>query len=321
MPVFKNLNNLSSYENQYANLSKIIMTSGTEELNERTKLKTKRIPMQQFSVVNTPILLGKTVYWKSAIEEILWIMQKGSNNIHDLRPHIWDEWADEDGSIGKAYGYQISTYKQVEKLLDDLSKNPSSRRGVLNLWNVADLDEMNLVPCCYSSVWNITDGRLNCMLTQRSGDIGLGVPFNTLQYYALLKMFAAHLHVNTGILMHCIADAHIYENQYEGMNRYINNAIILNELIDDPNNIPKFDEEKFVDRSLNDLHLKISSEEEYNSIIDEATKISGNYDQDDIIYPELILNTEKDNFWDFTIDDFSMLNYHPMNPIKFDVAI
>lgn len=315
------LENLSSYEAQYAQLSENIMLHGTEEFNERTNLKTKRLPMQVFTVRSTPILLAKTVYWKSAIEEILWIMQKGSNNIHDLRPHIWDEWADKDGSIGKAYGYQISKYDQVKKLLENLSEDHSSRRGVLNLWNVADLDEMNLVPCCYSSVWNIADGRLNCMLVQRSGDIGLGVPFNTFQYWALLMMFAAHLHVKEGTLMHCIADAHIYENQYEGMDRYINNAHVLNELVNIPHDIPPYNEKNFLDRNSNQLHLKLSSEEEYNSIIAEAAKISGNYDGPDVIYPQLIINNPKDNFWDFTIDDFTMINYHPMNPIRFEVAV
>ena len=315
------LENLSSYEAQYAELSQNIMLHGTEEFNERTNLKTKRLPMQTFTVRSTPILLAKTVYWKSAIEEILWIMQKGSNNIHDLRPHIWDEWADKDGSIGKAYGYQISKYEQVKNLLNNLSEDHSSRRGVLNLWNVADLNEMNLVPCCYSSVWNIADGRLNCMLVQRSGDIGLGVPFNTFQYWAILMMFAAHLHVKEGTLMHCIADAHIYENQYEGMDRYINNANILNELVNIPHDIPPYNEKYFLDRNLNQLHLKLSSEEEYNSIIAEAAKISGNYDGPDVIYPQLVIKNPKDNFWDFTIDDFAMLNYHPMNPIRFEVAV
>ena len=313
--------NLSSYEIQYARLSENIMIRGYEEFNERTNLKTRRLPMQTLTVHSTPILLGKTVYWKSAIEEILWIMQKGSNNIHDLRPHIWDEWADKDGSIGKAYGYQISKYEQVKTLLDNLSKDHSSRRGVLNLWNVADLNEMNLVPCCYSSVWNISGDRLHCMLVQRSGDIGLGVPFNTFQYWALLKMFAAHLHVKEGNLMHCIADAHIYENQYDGMDRYINNAIILNKMINDPNSIPAYDEKSFAYRSLNNMQLKLSSEEEYNSIIEEASKIYDNYNDPYVVYPELIINNPKDNFWDFTIDDFSMINYHPMKPIKFEVAV
>jgi len=214
----------NAYEKQYMDILKDIRDNGFEQKNERTGVATRRIPHAVICVdlqKEFPILKKKQVFWKSAIEEILWTMQKQSNNIKDLRPHIWDQWADENGSIGKAYGYQVKMFKQVDYVLDRLAKDSSDRRAVIDLWNAHDLAEMNLVPCCYTSVWNIINGKLNCLLTQRSADFPVGVPFNTTQYAALTHLFARHLGVVPGQLTHVMADAHIYVNQLDGVNEMI----------------------------------------------------------------------------------------------------
>lgn len=323
--------NSFSYENQYAGYVDRILYFGYEQYHERTKLKTKRIPHAYFEVneriwSSTPILQCKELKWKSAIEEILWIMQKGSNNIHDLRPHIWDEWADKDGSIGKAYGYQISEYKQVEKALDRLKKDPSDRRAVINLWNPADLDQMNLVPCVFASVWTIVNGKLYGMITQRSADFALGVPFNTFQYYALLLMFSKHLNVKPGGLLHTMADAHIYENHYEGMKTYLNRFNMVRccytergELKDNPTILNCYYHDVFKDPEKNIFSIHIEDE---TTFLEMQKMVNEFVNQNPTLeVPELRLETDKTNFWDFTIDDFVLDNYIHFPTIKFDVAV
>lgn len=226
------LNGFSSYEHQYMDALKKIYEEGySDGVNERTGHETKRLPGVVFTVdveKEFPILKSKKVYWKSAIEEILWIMQKQSNSIKDLRPHIWDSWADEDGRINSCYGYQVDRpvivklngerryYEtQVHYVLDYLKENPQGRWAMITLWNPSELYKMNLCPCCHTSTWNLDGGRLNCVLDQRSGDMPVGVPFNTTQYAALMHMFARHLGVKPGVLTHVIADAHIYDNQMD----------------------------------------------------------------------------------------------------------
>lgn len=232
---------LESYEKQYLSILSNIYFNGFEDgTNERTGVATKRLPNQIIKVdlkEEFPILKSKTVMWKSAIEEILWIMRDRSNNIKDLRPHIWDEWADKNGSIGKAYGYQVNNPvrikvkgeireypSQVHYVLGRLKEDPSDRRCIITIWNTRDLEEMNLVPCCHTSTWNLDGGRLNCLLDQRSGDFPVGVPFNTTQYAALTYFFARHLGVEPGILLHVIADAHIYDRQMLGVSEQLGNA-------------------------------------------------------------------------------------------------
>jgi thymidylate synthase len=218
---------MTEYERQYMQIAKEIRNEGIVEINKRTGIGTGRIPHAVMTLdlqEDVPLLQGKTVAWKTAVREILWIMQKASNNINDLKGHVWDEWADEDGSIGKAYGYQIAKYDQVRNVLDRLSKDPSDRRAVIDMWQCKDIPEMNLTPCCYSSIYSVIDGKLNCMLIQRSGDWMLGVPFNTFQYAILTMMFARHLGLKPGILTHCIADAHIYTTHAEGLDEYLFNC-------------------------------------------------------------------------------------------------
>ena len=149
----------------------------------------------------------------------MWIWQKKSNNIHDLKSHIWDQWADKDGSIGKAYGYQLGVkhkYKegemdQVDRVLYDLKNNPYSRCIMTNIYVHQDLHEMALYPCAYSVTFNVTGDRLNAILNQRSQDILAAGNWNVVQYAALVMMIAQVSGLKPGILMHVIADAHIYD--------------------------------------------------------------------------------------------------------------
>ena len=182
--------------------------------------------IKKFGVVNRynlqeefPALTLRPTAIKSAVDEILWIWQKKSNNIHDLHSHIWDSWADENGSIGKAYGYQLGVkhqYKegmmdQVDRVIYDLKNNPYSRRIMTNIYVHQDLHEMNLYPCAYSMTFNVTGNRLNAILNQRSQDILAANNWNVVQYAALVYMMAQVCDMEPGELVHVIADAHIYD--------------------------------------------------------------------------------------------------------------
>ena len=239
---------ISDYEKQYMKALIDIYKYGFEDgINERTRHSTKRLPGIVFRVdvgKEFPILKTKFVAGKTALREILWIWQQQSSNIHDLNASIWDEWADKNGSIGKAYGAQIkkpvniysdivkrqgfrSYENQAKYVLEYLREYPNGRWAVATLWNPSELSQMALVPCCHTSTWNLDGGRLNCVLDQRSGDMPYGVPFNTTQYAELMCLFARDLGVEPGILTHVIADAHIYDNQMEGVEKQIENYQML----------------------------------------------------------------------------------------------
>ncbi len=182
--------------------------------------------IKKFGIVNRydlreefPILTLRRTYWKTAVDELLWIWQKKSNNIHDLGAKIWDQWADETGSIGKAYGYQLSIkhqypegeMDQVDRVLYDLRHNPASRRILTNIYNFADLHEMHLYPCAYSMTFNVSGNVLNAILNQRSQDMLAANNWNVVQYAVLVHMFAQVSGLVPGELVHVIADAHIYD--------------------------------------------------------------------------------------------------------------
>ena len=186
--------------------------------------------MKKFGIVNTydlqeelPILTIRRTAFKSCLDELLWIWQKKSNNIHDLKSHIWDSWADENGSIGKAYGYQLAKksiypegeFDQVDRVLYDLKHNPQSRRIMTNIYNFEDLHEMNLYPCAYSMTFNVTGDTLNGILNQRSNDMLTANNWNVLQYALLIMMFAQVSGLKPGKLIHVIADAHIYDRHVD----------------------------------------------------------------------------------------------------------
>ncbi|MET0017294.1 thymidylate synthase [Oscillibacter sp.] len=182
--------------------------------------------IKKFGIVNRydlsaefPILTLRRTYWKTAVDELLWIWQKKSNNVRDLNAKIWDQWADETGSIGKAYGYQLGVkhqypegeFDQVDRVLYDLKHNPASRRILTNIYNFQDLHEMHLYPCAYSMTFNVSDRTLNAILNQRSQDMLAANNWNVVQYAALVHMLAQVSGLKAGELVHVIADAHIYD--------------------------------------------------------------------------------------------------------------
>lgn len=186
--------------------------------------------IKKFGIVNRydlqeelPILTIRRTAFKSCLDELLWIWQKKSNNVHDLHSHIWDSWADETGSIGKAYGYQLAKksiypegeFDQVDRVLFDLKNNPHSRRIMTNIYNFGDLHEMHLYPCAYSMTFNVSGDKLNGILNQRSNDMLTANNWNVLQYSLLLMMFAQVSGLKPGILLHVISDAHIYDRHVD----------------------------------------------------------------------------------------------------------
>ena len=251
---------------------KDIMENGfsDEHLNVRPLWEdgTPAHTIKKFGIVNVydlqeelPILTIRRTAFKSCLDEILWIWQKKSNNIHDLKSHIWDSWADENGSIGKAYGYQLGKkaiypegeFDQVDRVLYDLKHNPQSRRIMTNIYNFEDLHEMNLYPCAYSMTFNVTGDTLNGILNQRSNDMLTANNWNVLQYSLLLMMFAQVSGLKAGKLIHVIADAHIYDRHVE----------LVKEVIAKPQHKA----------------------------------------------PKLKINPNVKNFYDFTLDDFELIDY------------
>ena len=186
--------------------------------------------VKKFGIVNRynlqeafPLLTIRRTAFKSCLDEILWIWQKKSNNVRDLNSKIWDQWTDENGSIGKAYGYQLGVkhkykegeFDQVDRVLYDLKHNPASRRIMTNIYTFADLHEMNLYPCAYSMTFNVSGNTLNAILNQRSADMLTANNWNVAQYAALLMMIAQVSGLKAGELVHVIADAHVYDRHID----------------------------------------------------------------------------------------------------------
>lgn len=269
-----------SYADQlFINMCKDIIENGVSTEGEKVRPKwedgTFAYTIKRFGVVNRydlskefPAITLRKTYIKSAIDELLWIWQKKSNNVNDLKSHIWDSWADEDGSIGKAYGYQMGVkhkYKegemdQVDRVIYDLKNNPYSRRIMTNIYVHQDLHEMNLYPCAYSMTFNVTGNRLNAILNQRSQDILTANNWNVVQYAVLVHMLAQVSGLVPGELVHVIADAHIY-----------------------------------------DRHIPIVKE-----LITRTTYPA----------PKFSMNPEIKNFYDFTLDDFTIEDYQTGEQIK-----
>ena len=167
---------MSIADKQYLSIVEHILDHGYYADN-RTGVPAYKLPhqMMQFDLSEEfPILTTKFVAFKTAVKELLWIWQLQSNDVRELQKmncHVWDEWMREDGTIGKAYGYQIRKFKQVDTLIRQLKEEPQNRRMIVSLWNMEDLEDMALQPCAFQTLWDVTDGRLNCMLIQRSGDM------------------------------------------------------------------------------------------------------------------------------------------------------
>ncbi len=225
---------MSAADELFINMCRDIIENGYSTEGEKVRPKwedgTYAYTLKRFGIVNRydlakefPALTLRKTYIKSAVDEMLWIWQKKSNNVHDLHSHIWDAWADENGSIGKAYGYQMGVkhqypeglMDQVDRVIYDLKNNPYSRRIITNLYVHQDLHEMNLYPCAYSMTFNVTDGRLNGILNQRSQDVLAANNWNVVQYSVLIYMLAQVCDLKPGELVHVIADAHIYDRHIE----------------------------------------------------------------------------------------------------------
>lgn len=227
---------MSIADDIFISMCKDILWNGTSTEGEKVRPKwedgTPAYTIKKFGVVNRydlskefPLLTLRRTAIKSATDELLWIWQKKSNHIQDLKSHIWDSWADENGSIGKAYGYQLGVkhkYKegmmdQVDRVIYDLKNNPFSRRIMTNLYVHQDLSEMNLYPCAYSVTFNVTQKKgedrltLNAILNQRSQDVLAANNWNVVQYAVLVHMLAQVCSMQVGELVHVIADAHIYD--------------------------------------------------------------------------------------------------------------
>lgn len=203
--------------------------------------------IKKFGIINRydlrkefPIMTIRRTYYKSAVDEMLWIWQKKSNNVKELNSHVWDSWAYENGTIGKAYGYQLGIkhrykegfFDQVDRVLYDLKNNPQSRRIITNIYNHADLFEMALYPCAYSVTFNVVGNTLNAILNQRSQDMLTANNWNVVQYAVLLCMMAQVSGLVAGELVHVISDAHIYDRHIP----------IVKEIIENPQyNAPQFE--------------------------------------------------------------------------------
>ena len=194
--------------------------------------------VKKFGIINRydlakefPIITLRKTNFKAAVDELLWIWQKKSNNVHDLNSHIWDSWADETGSIGKAYGYQLGVkhiykegeFDQVDRALYDLKHDPASRRIMTNIYTFADLHEMNLYPCAYSMTFNVSGKKLNAILNQRSQDTLTANNWNVVQYAALVYMMAQVSGLEVGEFVHVIADAHIYDRHIPIVEKILQN--------------------------------------------------------------------------------------------------
>ena len=227
---------MSRADDLFIAMCKDVLENGTSTEGEKIRPHwpdgTSAYTVKKFGVINRynlreefPLLTLRPTALKSATDEMLWIWQKKSNNIHDLSSHIWDEWADENGSIGKAYGYQLSVkheykegmFDQVDRVIYDLKHTPFSRRILTNIYVHQDLHEMALYPCAYSMTFNVTQRpgdeklTLNAILNQRSQDILAATNWNVVQYSVLVHMLAQVCDMIPGELVHVIADAHIYD--------------------------------------------------------------------------------------------------------------
>ncbi|MDR0751780.1 MAG: thymidylate synthase [Christensenellaceae bacterium] len=205
-----------------------------------------------------PIITVRKIQYKKAIDELLWIWSKKSNKIADLNSHIWDAWADENGTIGKAYGYQLNVkhkysegmFDQVDRVLYDLKNNPQSRRILTNIFVHSDLNEMALYPCAYSLTFNVAGDVLNMVLNQRSQDMIVANNWNVVQYAVLQHMMAQVSGFKVGEFVHIIADAHIYDRHFP-----IAKEIIKNPIYDAPLLRLNPDIKNFYDFTVDDVEI------------------------------------------------------------------
>ena len=257
---------MSKFDKEYLKLCKKILTEGVEVEN-RTGTNSIKIPSYNFHFdlsEEFPMLTTKQVFYKNAITEMLWIYQAQSNDVRWLQErnnHIWDEWEiDDDGlwkatqnvldengnlvkkdiikdfgkewahTIGTAYGWIVKRYGHIDNLINKIKNNPTDRRMIMSLWQDEFLDTTVLPSCVWCSEWDVTDGKVNMMVHQRSCDVPLGLPFNVTQYAVLLSMIAQCTDLKPGTIDWSIKDAHIYVNQVEGIKEQIERGDTLEDL-------------------------------------------------------------------------------------------
>lgn len=212
---------MTAFDEQYRDLVFRVITDG-QKVMDRTGVGTRKLFGQEmrFDVGKEfPAPTIKKLFFETAKREMFWIYQDQSNDVQLLRDkygvNVWNEWELSDGTIGHAYGWIVRKHKQIDKLIEGLKTNPHERRHVMSLWDIEELPNMSLQPCAFQTIWSVTGQTLNCQLIQRSGDLGLGVPFNTAQYAVLMHMIAHVTGLYVGELWHTITDAHVYENHVE----------------------------------------------------------------------------------------------------------
>lgn len=283
---------MTKWDKQYIELCEEILNT-SNWIDNRTGVRTKKIPFKSFSFdlkEELPILTTKSVAFKSAILEMLWFYQAQSNDVRWLQEHgvkIWNEWQiDSEGiyqdrqfdkkyayTIGTAYGYVVKKYQLMDKLINTLKTNNADRRMVMSLWDESLLKTAILPSCVWNSMWDVTNNKLNCVVTCRSNDVPLGMPFNILQYSVLVHLLAQVCNLEVGNLYYNAKDLHIYENQVEGIEEQI---------------------------------------KRYK-------------ENDDIKAPELYINPDIKDFYDFDnsseLKDIKLKNYKNLGRIKMDVSI
>lgn len=335
---------MTKWDKDYLELCKKILKDGIEVEN-RTGINTIKIPSHNFHFdleQEFPILQTKQLFFKNAITEILWIYQQQSNDVrwlHERGNHVWDEWmVDSDGvyrtykngneekiltserefgeefayTIGTAYGWIVDKYKLTDKLLDAIKNNPNDRRLIISLWQNEWLNTAVLPSCVWSSEWDVTDGKLNAWVHQRSCDVPLGLPFNVTQYAVLLSMLAQVSGLKPGKLYWSIKDAHIYVNQIDGIKEQIINEECLSKI----------------------ESIKLTKEEllEWKSELELKKETDSNYEKKlraiDILLqenkPYLWINPEIKDFYKFDnskeLKDIKVKEYKHMGKIKFPIA-
>lgn len=337
---------MNKWDKDYLELCKRILTEGVEVEN-RTGINTIKVPSHNFHFdleKEFPILQTKQLFFKNAITEILWIYQAQSNDVrwlHERNNHVWDEWMvdpdgiyrtytkDENGNkiiksekefgleyantIGTAYGWIVKNYKLIDKLLWALKNNPTDRRLIMSLWQDIHLDTAVLPSCVWSSEWDVTNGKLNAWVHQRSCDVPLGLPFNVTQYATLLKLIANVTGLEAGTLDWSIKDAHIYVNQIDGIKEQIENEDILKDISD-------LSKDKLL--ALKEEYEAIKKEQDLSKKSEKilrAVDISLAEEK-----PYLWVNPEIDNFYNYDnskeLKDIKVKEYKHMGKISFPIA-
>ena len=333
---------MTKWDKDYLELCKKILTNGTEVEN-RTGINTIKVPSHHFHFdlsEEFPILQTKQLFFKNAITEILWIYQAQSNDVrwlHERNNHVWDEWmVDPDGiyrtykngdgekiltsekefgkdfayTIGTAYGWIVNKYKLTDNLINALKNNPTDRRLIMSLWQNEWLNTAVLPSCVWSSEWDVTNGKLNAWVHQRSCDVPLGLPFNVTQYATLLTLLAKSSGLEPGTLDWSIKDAHIYVNQVDGIKEQLRKGEILSELENDSISFLK---------EVKETLLNTTYEEKEKEDFLKAIDILLSEEK-----PYLWVNPEIKDFYDYDnsreLKDIKVKEYKHMGKIKFPIA-